>query len=112
MQDKHEMPLFVNNLGREPFQAESKTLPPISVTIQSGMAKLIMANTSAAKNKVPDIIVNLSILIISTQFRNKQINSFMQLTFFQKIQNVKVSCQNFNILHVRAALPTEKCCRK
>lgn len=36
-------------------------LPPTSVIIQSGIAKLTMANTSAAMKSVPEIKVNLSI---------------------------------------------------
>lgn len=36
-------------------------LPPTSVMIQSGIAKLTIAKIFAAINKVPDINVNLSI---------------------------------------------------
>lgn len=36
-------------------------LPPTSVIIQSGIARLTIAKTSAAMNKVPEITVNLSI---------------------------------------------------
>lgn len=36
--------------------------PPTSVIIQSGIAKLTIANISAAINNVPEIIVSLSIL--------------------------------------------------
>ena len=35
--------------------------PPTSDTIQSGMERLATANMSAARNKVPDMMVNLSI---------------------------------------------------
>jgi hypothetical protein len=37
-------------------------LPPTSVIIQSGIARLTIAKTSAAMNKVPDINVNLSMV--------------------------------------------------
>lgn len=36
-------------------------LPPTSVIIQSGIARLTIAKTSAAMNNVPDITVSLSI---------------------------------------------------
>jgi len=36
-------------------------LPPTSVMIQSGMAMLIMAEISASRNSIPEMIVNLSI---------------------------------------------------
>lgn len=40
-------------------------LPPTSVIIQSGIARLTMAKTSAARNSVPDITVNLSIFTLN-----------------------------------------------
>lgn len=36
--------------------------PPTSVTIQSGIAKLLIANMSAIKKNIPDIAVSLSIV--------------------------------------------------
>lgn len=47
-----------------------KYLPPTSVVIQSGIAKLTIAKTSAAINNVPDINVNLS---IATQTNSTQL---------------------------------------
>ena len=38
-------------------------MPAFSVTIHSGFAKDAMANTSAKKNKHPEITVNLSMII-------------------------------------------------
>lgn len=46
-------------------------LPPTSVIIQSGIARLTIAKTSAAMNNVPDITVSLSIAAIKkTMFWN------------------------------------------
>lgn len=38
--------------------------PPTSVMIQSGMAILIMAEISASRNSIPEMIVNLSIFLL------------------------------------------------
>lgn len=47
-------------------------LPPTSVIIQSGMARLTIANISAAKNNVPEIKVNLSIAIDNHKMLNSK----------------------------------------
>lgn len=43
-------------------------LPPTSVIIQSGIARLTIAKTSAAMNNVPDMTVSLSIAAIAIQY--------------------------------------------
>lgn len=43
---------------------ENEELPPTSVTIQSGVAKLIIANISAAMKNDALIVVNRSILVV------------------------------------------------
>ena len=43
------------------WSSPSLVSPPTSDTIQSGMERLATANMSAARNKVPEMIVSLSI---------------------------------------------------
>ena len=55
-----------------------RNLPPTSDTIQFGIARLAIANTSAAKKRAPEIMLNLSIFFVVKQvlfgFRVQQIS--------------------------------------
>lgn len=55
--------LMHKKMHTQHYLKANRMLPPTSVTIQSGIARLTIANISAARNSVALIVVNLSMVL-------------------------------------------------